>query len=72
LAPLIVQDLVNVLRDISQKGNTAILLVEQHARLALSLTEQAVVLDRGKVVHAGPSQELSGDSEKLHRLLAVS
>jgi branched-chain amino acid transport system ATP-binding protein len=72
LAPLIVEELVKVLRDISQKGNTAILLVEQHARLALSLTERVIVLDRGKIVHAGPSRALLDDAERLHRLLAVS
>jgi branched-chain amino acid transport system ATP-binding protein len=49
----------------------SILLVEQHARLALSLTDQAIVLDRGKVVDHGPSRALEGDAETLHRLLGV-
>ena len=51
----------------------AVVVVEQHAKLALSLTRQAMVLDRGRVVHRGPSDELlANDPETLHRLVAVA
>ncbi len=72
LAPLVVQELVNVVREIAAAGEVAIVLVEQHARLALSLTRSALVLDRGRVVHRSPSDALLADPALLHRLLAVA
>ena len=72
LAPIIVQDLMKVIRNLVSEGGMAVVVVEQHAKLALSLTRQAVVLDRGRVVHRGASEELLRDPETLHRLVAVS
>jgi branched-chain amino acid transport system ATP-binding protein len=72
LAPLVVQELVNVIREITAAGETAVLLVEQHARLALSLARSALVLDRGRVVHRAKSEALLADPALLHRLLAVA
>jgi branched-chain amino acid transport system ATP-binding protein len=72
LAPIIVQDLRNVIRDLVAEGGMAVVIVEQHAKLALSLTRQALVLDRGRIVHRGASDALSNDPETLHRLVAVS
>ncbi len=48
------------------------LVVEQHARLALGLTTQAMVLDRGRVVHRAASEELLRDPATLDRLIAVA
>jgi branched-chain amino acid transport system ATP-binding protein len=50
----------------------AMVLVEQHAELALSLTQRAVVMERGRVVHDGPSAALAADRASLDRWLAVS
>ncbi len=72
LAPIIVQELLNVIRDLVVEGGMAIVVVEQHAKLALSLTRQAVVLERGRVVHRGESEALLRDPDTLHRLLAVA
>ena len=72
LAPIIVQDLMKVIRNLVSEGGMAVVVVEQHAKLALSLTRQAVVLDRGRVVHRGPSEELARDPATLHRLVAVA
>jgi branched-chain amino acid transport system ATP-binding protein len=72
LAPLVVQELVNVVREIAAAGETALVLVEQHARLALALTRSALVLDRGRVVHRSGSAELLADPARLHRLVAVA
>jgi branched-chain amino acid transport system ATP-binding protein len=72
LAPIIVQELVNVVRELAEEGGMAVIVVEQHARLALSLTRQAIVLERGRVVHRGPSAELARDADALHRLVAVA
>lgn len=72
LAPLVVQELMNVIREIAAAGDVAMILVEQHARLALSLTRSALVLDRGQVVHRSDSGELLAEPALLHRLVAVS
>ena len=72
LAPIIVQELVKVIRSLIDDGGMAVVIVEQHAKLALSLTRQTVVLDRGRVVHRGSSEELRSDPDTLHRLVAVA
>ncbi len=50
----------------------AVIVVEQHAKLALSLTRHAIVLERGRVVHRSDSDALLRDPDTLHRLVAVS
>jgi len=53
-------------------GEFAVIVVEQHARLALELTTHAIVLDRGRVVHRGVSAALLDDPATLDRLVAVA
>ena len=72
LAPLIVQELARVIRELVETGGMAVIVVEQRARLALSLTRQAIVLERGRVVHRAPSAALAADPDTLHRLVAVA
>ena len=72
LAPIIVQDLMGVLRNLVREGGMAVILVEQHAKLALSLTRNALVLDRGRIVHQSASEALLADPDTLHRLVAVA
>jgi branched-chain amino acid transport system ATP-binding protein len=60
LSPLLVQQVFDIVKAIHGEGAT-ILLVEQNARLALSITEHAYVLERGRVVFEGPSRELAQD-----------
>jgi branched-chain amino acid transport system ATP-binding protein len=72
LAPIIVQELLNVIRDLISASGMAVVLVEQHARLALSVTRQALVLDRGHVVHRSTSEELLSHPDTLNRLVAVA
>ena len=72
LAPIIVQDLMKVIRGLVESGSMAVVVVEQHAKLALSLTRNALVLDRGRVVHSSASADLLNDPDTLHRLVAVS
>ena len=72
LAPIIVQELMNVIRDLVTGSGMAVIVVEQHAKLALSLTKQAIVLERGRVVHRTDSEALLRDPDTLQRLLAVS
>lgn len=72
LAPIIVQELMGVIRQLVTGQQMAVIVVEQHARLALSLTKKAIVLDRGRVVHASDSASLLADPQTLDRLVAVA
>ena len=72
LAPIIVQDLLKVIRRLVEEGGMAVIIVEQHAKLALSITRNALVLDRGRVVHRCASEDLLNDPDTLHRLVAVA
>ena len=72
LAPIIVQELMGVIRELVEDGGMAVIVVEQHAKLALTLTRHAIVLERGRVVHRAPSEALLRDPETLHRLVAVA
>jgi len=72
LAPIIVQELVRVIRRLIADEGMSVIVVEQHARLALSLTSRAIVLDRGRIVHDSDSASLLADGDKLDRLVAVA
>ncbi|MES2756051.1 MAG: ABC transporter ATP-binding protein [Pseudomonadota bacterium] len=72
LAPIIVQELVRVVRRLVKDEGLSVIVVEQHARLALSLTERAIVLDRGRIVHDSDSASLLADGDKLDRLVSVA
>lgn len=71
LAPILVQELADVLRTLVSSGEMAVLLVEQHAELALSLSSRALVMERGRIVHEAPSVDLLRDPATLDRWLAV-
>jgi branched-chain amino acid transport system ATP-binding protein len=70
LAPIVVQELAGVLRTLVAEGGTAIVLVEQHAELALKIAPRAAVMERGRVVHDGDSAALLENPGELKRLLA--
>ena len=53
---------MKVIGDIVRAGEFAVIVVEQHARLALQLTQQAIVLDRGRVVHSSTSEVVDARS----------
>lgn len=72
LAPIIVQELLRVIRRLVADEGMSVIVVEQHARLALSLTSRAIVLDRGRIVHDSDSASLLADGEKLDRLVSVA
>jgi branched-chain amino acid transport system ATP-binding protein len=71
LAPIIVEELARSIRRLCESEGLASIVVEQHPVLALEMTHQAIVLQRGTVVHAGPSAELAADALLLDRLLGV-
>jgi len=72
LAPVIVDALLAGLDRLKREGDLALLLVEQHAQLALELSRNAIVLDRGAIVFAGTSRELLDAPETLNTLMGVA
>jgi branched-chain amino acid transport system ATP-binding protein len=71
LAPAIVQNLVQVLRELKAQ-RTTILLVEQNVAVAKAVGDTAVVMDDGRVVYSGPMVELAGDEVLQQRWLGLS
>ncbi|MEW6452113.1 MAG: ABC transporter ATP-binding protein [Pseudomonadota bacterium] len=71
LAPIIVEELARAFRRMIAEEGTAVILVEQHAEIALSLTENAVVLERGAIVHRARSDDLLKDSATLDRYIGL-
>ena len=72
LAPVIVEAVLAGLDRLKREDDLAILLVEQHARIALEFADAAIVLDRGRIVHRGPSRALLEAPEQLAALMGVS
>ncbi len=71
LAPVIVEQLAAVIGELRDRARMSMILVEQHARLASALTDEVLVLDRGRVAHRGPSAAFSQDDALQQRLLGV-
>ncbi len=65
LAPIIAESLVQVLRDIARQHGTAILLVEQHVRLALEAADRAYVLTNGVITMTGSSAEFARNTDLI-------
>jgi len=72
LAPVVVAAVIKVIQDLVRSGEFAVIIVEQHVRVALSLTKQAIVLDRGHVVHHAASEDLLANTAALDRLVALA
>ena len=66
LAPLIVQQMMPVVRSVADAG-AAVIIVEQHVHLALDLADRAVVVANGRVAVEGPAAELRGDLSRIRR-----
>jgi branched-chain amino acid transport system ATP-binding protein len=61
LAPLIVQELFDILRTLNREENVSILLVEQNASLALDLADHAYLIETGRLVIKGPARDIRDD-----------
>ena len=61
LAPLIVEELFAILRQVNRDTEVAMLIVEQNAALALELAEHAYLLETGRIVMDGPSEAIGAD-----------
>ena len=71
LAPLLVQEIFRIIQMINKEG-TAILLVEQNAHLALTISHRACVLETGQIVMAGAAQEIASNKRIQEVYLGVS
>lgn len=71
LAPLLVKDIFDIIKEIHNQGNT-ILLVEQNAKKALEIADYAYVLETGSLVLEGPGGELLNDDKVKEAYLGES
>ncbi len=69
LAPIIVETLLKALKRLISEDSLAVVLVEQHAKLALQVTHTALVMRRGKIVHHGDSDALLANPDRLADLV---
>ncbi|GAB3471208.1 ABC transporter ATP-binding protein [Polaromonas eurypsychrophila] len=72
LAPIIVEELLRAIRRITREEGLSAIIVEQHPQAILAISDSAVVLDRGTVVHAGTAQQLRDQPHLLEQHLGVA
>ena len=72
LAPIIVEALLKALARLIREESLTVVLVEQHAKLALEVTQDALVLNRGRVSYLGTSAELLADPARLTSLIVAT
>ena len=72
LAPIIVEELLAALRRIIREEGVSAILVEQNAKKILGVTERAIIIERGSVVHAADSAALAADRAALETHLGVT
>jgi branched-chain amino acid transport system ATP-binding protein len=71
LAPVIVDHLLAGLEQLRREQDIALMLVEQHAQLALEFSDNAIVLDRGTIIYRGASRDLASEPQLMSELLGV-
>jgi branched-chain amino acid transport system ATP-binding protein len=71
LAPIIVEALAEAFKRLVAERSLAIVLVEQHTEIALALTQDAVLIERGRIAHRARSAELARDAATLERLVGL-
>ncbi len=72
LAPLLVQEIYEIIREINAEQKMAILLVEQNARAALGIADYGYVMETGKVVLEGPAERLRDNEDVQEFYLGLS
>lgn len=71
LAPRIAEELLRIIERMANAGDMAVILVEQRALQVLPMTRRALVLERGRVVYSGSSEELLRDEKARDRWLGA-
>ena len=72
LAPLIRQELLSAIANLSRSSGITVVLVEQQVQEALGYANRALVLERGAVVHAALAEDLRSDAHTLERLVGMA
>jgi len=72
LAPVLVEELLRALKTIVRDEGVCAIIVEQHADKVLAITDDAIVLERGRIAHRAESAALLADERTLHRYLTVT
>ncbi len=70
LSPILVEEIFNIIREINSQG-TSILLVEQNAQMALSISHRAYVLETGRIVLSGTAKEIAENPRVKEAYLGV-
>ncbi|MGH8978191.1 MAG: ABC transporter ATP-binding protein [Acidimicrobiia bacterium] len=65
LAPIIVTNLLKAVRDAADEHGVGVLLVEQHVRQALKIADRVALMERGRIVLSGTSEELVGQLDRI-------
>jgi branched-chain amino acid transport system ATP-binding protein len=71
LAPILVDSLTAVLKQLRTQSGLSIILVEQNSRVALSFSPRTVILDKGHIVYDGESEPLQHDADRLAKLIGI-
>lgn len=71
LAPVIANDLLLSIEELAESSGITIIIIEQHPKKLLPITQQAVILERGTIVYKGNSEELINDDATLQQWLGV-
>ena len=72
LAPVIVEELIQVMARLRDEGGMSMILVEQNTHIALEFSKRTIVLNRGKITFDGASEILRQDTTKLEALIGIS
>jgi len=71
LAPVIVAEVANCIRRLIEDEGTTVILVEQHAKFALELTREAIIIERGRIVHEALSPTLLEEVDLLDSMIGM-
>ena len=72
LAPLLVEEIFGILKQLNKEQGVTLLLVEQNANLALSIADEGYVMENGKIVLTGPAKELQANADIKEFYLGLS
>ncbi len=71
LAPIVVEEIFHIIKKINRENNTTILLVEQNAQMALTVSKRAYVIEVGTIVNEGLSKDLKHDDQIKKAYLGI-
>jgi branched-chain amino acid transport system ATP-binding protein len=71
LAPVVVEQLMAAIKMVMSDGSLATILVEQRIDIALQVASRCIIMERGRIRHEGPSEELKGDGARLAELMGL-